>query len=184
MLSREQKIVMSIVLGTFSAVGCVCLYGFTIGGEFACVKYLIYSAFTSFILTTLAFVFIYKKENFKSIFKKEAFYIALVAVFAVQTLLYQPLNLLSAPEDGREYEVEITQWDFYGRGELLVYFIDDDGEEREVIVEGKIVIADEDEVVLWISDGGRMIIRDTLGGFGLKHAKFIRVTYDPSVEEE
>lgn len=183
MLSREQKIVMSIVLGTFAAVACVCLYGFTVGGEYFCVKYLLYCALTAFILTASAFVFIFKKEKFKSILKKEAFYLTFAAVIVIQFLLYQPLNLLSAPQDSREYEVEITQY-IDGKGCFYINFIDSDGAERTLYYFSPWISFDSDDSDLQISEGGRMIIIDTLGGFGLKHAKFIRVSYDPSVEEE
>ena len=183
MLSREQKIVMSIVLGLFAAVACVCLYGFTIGGEYICEKYLLYCAFTSLVLTTSAFVFIFKKENFKSFFKKEAFYLTFAAVIVIQFLLYQPLNLLSAPQESREYEVEITQY-FDGKGYFDINFIDSDGAERVLCYYYEWFSIKPDDNILHISEGGRMIIKDTLGGFGLKHAKFIRITYDPEQEEK
>lgn len=183
MLSREQKIVMSIVLGLFAAVACVCLYGFTVGGEYFCVKYLLYCALTAFILTASAFVFIFKKENIKSIFKKEAFYLTFAAVIVIQFLLYQPLNLLSAPQESREYEVEITQY-FDGRGCFDINFIDSDGAERTLYYSYRWISFESDDNNLLINEGGRMIIKDTLGGFNLKHAKLIRVTYDPEQEEE
>ena len=71
-----------------------------------------------------------------------------------------------------------------GKGYFDINFIDSDGAERVLYYYYEWFSIKPDDNILHISEGGRMIIKDTLGGFGLKHAKFIRVTYDPSVEEE
>ena len=105
------------------------------------------------------------------------------AVIVIQFLLYQPLNLLSAPEEGCEHEVEITQY-YWGGSDTIINYIDSDGLERELIIYVDWVSINSDDNSLHISEGGRMIIKDTLGGFNLKHTKFIRVTYDPEQGEK
>ena len=42
MLTKEQRIVISVILGISAVVVFVCLYGFTIGGEYFSIKYILY----------------------------------------------------------------------------------------------------------------------------------------------
>lgn len=165
MLTKEQKIVISIVLGALAVVIFVCLYGFTIGGEFFSFKYLIYCLVTSFIMTSLAFMFIFKRENFKKLFGKEMYIIVLLIIVALQMMIYQPLNLLSSSDAGQEYEVEVIS-----RFRNIVKFFDKDGIARE-----KYLISDR----VWPQDGGRMIVKETIGGFGCKYFELVEVTYEP-----
>lgn len=176
MFTKEQKTVISIVLGALAIVTFVCLYGFTIGGEFFSFKYLIYCLFTSFIMTSSAFLFIFKKEEMKGWFAKEPYVIVLLIVAALQLLIYQPLNLLSASDNGEEYEVEITDCSNV-RLSSTVCFIDKDGVERSKDISFKYIITDDDE--LYPQIGGRMMVKETTGGFNCKYFEIIKVTYMP-----
>lgn len=172
MFTKEQKTVISIVLGTLTVVAFVCLYGFTIGGEFLSVKYILYCLLTSFVVTSSAFWFIFKRENFKKLFAKKFYVIVLLIVAALQMLIYQPLNIFSASDNGEEYEVEITD---YFRN--TVYFTDKDGTERIKDVTFKYIVLDDDE--LYPQTGGRMIVKETTGGFNCKYFEIVKITYIP-----
>lgn len=174
MLSKEQRIILSIVLGALSIVGFVCLYGFTIGGEYISVKYVLYCLFISFVMTNLAFMFIYKKKVIKSFYKEELFLIVIAVVVVLQMLLYQPLNLLTTNDKGEEYEVVITDCDRY----YQVYFTDKDEITREKNASLKYMLSFNDNE-LSPEKGGRMIVKETTGGFNCKHFTIIKVTYVP-----
>lgn len=176
MLTKEQKTVISIILGVFAVVAFVCLYGFTIGGDFFSVKYILYCLLTSFIMTNLAFVFIFKKEKFKQVFAKKYYVLVLIILVAVQLLIYQPLNLLSSNDKGKEYEVEITDYSST-RLSSTVYFTDKDGIKRSKDISFKFIVLDDDE--LYPQTGGRMIVKETTGGFNCKHFEIVKVTYIP-----
>lgn len=173
MLNKEQKTVISLILGMLTVILFVCLYGFTIGGEFLSFKYILYCLITSFTITIPAFLFIFKRENFKIVLKKEIHFIFLIITFFLQILLYQPLNLLSSSAQAEEYEVNITD---LSRG--TVYFVDKDGKERKKYVEFRFVFDEQ----LTPQPGGRMIVKETTGGFNCKHFEIVSVTYVPRYE--
>ena len=99
--------------------------------------------------------------------------IALLAVFAVGLLLYQPLNILSATGESLEYETDII-WSHRAN---TVYFYDSEGIERHKDVSLRYMVTDDD--VLWPETGGSMIVRETMGGFHLKFFEIVEVTYEP-----
>ncbi len=178
MLTQKQKTVLSIIIGIISTVLSVCLYGFTVGGEYLSFKYLLYCLLTAFVMTSLAFLFIFGKKIPKELFWKELYVVIILVVSALQLLMYQPLNLLTSEDKGREYEVEITE--FYSTGgSTAVYFTDENGIPRKKDITFDFMIMDEHE--LTPATGGRMIVRETLGGFNCKHFKIVRVTYEPEI---
>ena len=181
MLTRENKIMISVVIGTFAVIVFVSLYGFTIGGEYLSVKYIAYCFLTSFFMTSLAFAFIFKKEHFKKFFAKKPYVILCLILVAVQLFLYQPLNLLSSSDSGEEYEVEITYCSNV-KASSTVYFIDKNGVERSKDVSFKYIVGSDDE--LWPNEGGRMIVREITGGFNCKYFEIVKITYDPYVPEQ
>ena len=63
MLDKTQKTVIAIIIGLLAVPICVCLYGFTIGGEWLSFKYIACCLVTSFTLTSFAFLFIFGKET-------------------------------------------------------------------------------------------------------------------------
>lgn len=176
MLTKEQRIIISVILGIFAVVIFVCLYGFTIGGEYFSVKYILYCLLTSLIMTSIAFLFIFKREKFKDLFGKMPFIILCFILIIVQLLMYQPLNLLSSSDNGKEYEVEITDY-FSSRLSSTVYFTDKDGIERSKDITFKYIVLDDDE--LYPQTDGEMIVKERTGGFNCKYFEIIKVTYMP-----
>ena len=75
-------------------------------------------------MTGLAFLFIFGKKVPRKLIWKEIYTVLVLSVAALQILLYQPLNLLTAEDKVTEYEVEIT--DTYHRI-YDVFFTDKDG---------------------------------------------------------
>ena len=173
MLTKEQKTVLSVIFGIIGSVLSVCLYGFTVGGEYLCFKYLLYCVVTAFVMTSLAFLFIFGKEQVKKLLFKELYVIIVLIVAALQLLIYQPLNLLTAVDEGMEYEVEITDTDRYG----ATYFTDREKTPR-IITYNRVILSDDE---LWPEAGGRMIVKETLGGFDCKHFEIVKITYEPPV---
>ena len=176
MLTKEQRIVISVILGIFAVVVFVCLYGFTIGGEYFSIKYILYCLLTSLTMASIAFLFVFKREKFKALFGKEPFIIVCLILIVVQLLMYQPLNLLSSNDDGKEYEVEITDY-FSSKLSSEVYFIDKDGIERSKDITFKYIVLDDGE--LYPQTRGKMIVKERTGGFNCKHFEIIEVTYMP-----
>lgn len=70
MLTKEQRIVISVILGIFAVVVFVCLYGFTIGGEYFSIKHILYCLLTSIIMASIAFLFVLREKNLKLYFGK------------------------------------------------------------------------------------------------------------------
>ena len=173
MLDKKQRAVIVIITGLLAVPICVCLYGFTIGGEWLSFKYIADCLVTSFALTSFTFLFIFGKENFRKMLTAKSFAIALLAVFAVGLLLYQPLNILSATGESLEYETDII-WSHRAN---TVYFYDSEGIERHKDVSLRYIVTDDD--VLWPETGGSMIVRETMGGFHLKFFEIVEVTYEP-----
>ncbi len=173
MLTKEQKTVLSIIIGIIYTIASVCLYGFTIGGEFLCFKYLFYTLLSSLILITLTFLFIFGKETPKKLIWKEAYTVLVLIVAALQLLIYQPLNLLTAKDKGTEYEVEITDTDRYG----ATYFTDREGIPRKT-THNRVILSDYELIP---TEGGRMIIREITGGFNCKYFEIAKITYEPKV---
>ncbi len=174
MLTKEQKALLSVITVIMCTVASVCLYGFTIGGAYLCFKYLLYCVITSFVMTGLAFLFIFGKKVPRKLIWKEIYTVLVLSVAALQILLYQPLNLLTAEDKVTEYEVEIT--DSYHRS-YDVFFTDKDGVAQKAKFYS--IFSTDDE--LWPEAGGKMIIRETLGGFNCKHFEIIKVTYEPEI---
>ncbi|MBQ3137785.1 MAG: hypothetical protein IJB74_09945 [Clostridia bacterium] len=178
MLTKEQKTVLSVIFGITGSVLSVCLYGFAVGGEYLCFKYLLYCVVTAFVMTSLAFLFIFGKKTPKKLFWKELYIVIILVVSALQLLMYQPLNLLTSEDKGKEYEVEITE--FYStRGSTAVYFTDENGIPRKKDITLNFMIMDSGE--LYPQTGGRMIVKETNGGFNCKHFEIVKVTYEPEV---
>ena len=173
MLDKKPRAVIVIITGLLAVPFCVCLYGFIIGGEWLSFKYIAYCLVTSFALTSFAFLFIFGKENFRKMLTAKPFVIALLVVFAVGLLLYQPLNILSATGESLEYETDII-WSHRAN---TVYFYDSEGIERHKDVSLRYMVTDDD--VLWPETGGSMIVRETMGGFHLKFFEIVEVTYEP-----
>lgn len=174
MLTKEQKTLISIIIGIICTVTSVCLYGFTVGGDFISFSYISYCLLTAFMMTSLAFLFIFGKEQVKKLLFKELYVIIVLIVAALQLIIYQPLNLLTAEDKGTEYEVEITDT-FHKTNE--VFFTDREGIPRETIFHRFFTYEDE----FWPEAGGRMIVKETLGGFDCKHFEIVKVTYEPEV---
>lgn len=174
MLTKEQKIVLSVIAGIICTVLSVCLYGFAVGGEYLSFKYTLYCLVTAFLITVLAFLFVCGKEKVKKLLFKKLFIIVTVIVAVLQLLIYQPLNLLTAKDCVKEYEVEIT---YNMPRSSDVYFFDQEGTER--VAHFNRIISYDDE--LWPEAGGRMIVRETAGGFDCKHFEIIKVTYEPDI---
>ena len=177
MLTKEQRIVISVIFGCFAVLGSICLYGFTIGGEHLSFKYITYCLVTSFIIASLLFLFIFRKKGIKNIFANKFFILILLAVIGIQILGYQPLNAFTSADVGVEYEVEITEGLEYRQDN--VYFIDKEGVSRFINTTFDIsyIIMDDDELIP--RTGGRMIVREIVGGFNRKYFEMVKVTYEP-----
>ena len=104
--------------------------------------------------------------------------IIILVVTALQLLMYQPLNLLTAVDEGMEYEVEITDFSSM-KGCTEVYFTDKNGTPRKKDITLNFMIIDSGE--LYPQTGGRMIVKETLGGFNCKHFEIVKVTYEPEI---
>lgn len=173
MLSKEQKTVISVIGAIIFTVLSVCVYGFTIGGEYLSFSYIAYCLLTAFVMTSFAFLFIFGKKIPKKLLFKELYVIIILVVTALQLLMYQPLNLLTAVDEGMEYEVEITDTDRYG----ATYFTDREETPRKITYNR--VILSDDELIP--TEGGIMIIREITGGFNCKHFEIVKVTYEPEI---
>lgn len=178
MLTKEQKTVISIIIGIICTLISVCLYGFTVGGEYLSFKYISYCLLTSFVMVSLAFLFIFRKKISKKLIIKELYVVFIFIIAALQILMYQPLNLLTAKDKGKEYEVEITDFSSI-RGSTSVYFTDENGIPREKDITFDFIIMDGND--LFPQAGGRMIVKETLGGFNCKHFEIVKVTYEPEI---
>lgn len=180
MLNKEQRIVLSVVFGVLAVLGSICIYGFTIGGEPFSVKYILYCLVTSLVMITLVFLFVFRKESFKRMITSEFFLITVLAVAFIQILGYQPLNAFTKNDMGVEYEVEITQGLEY-RG-YNVCFIDKEGISRciDTTFDISYIFIGDDELMPRL--GGRMIVREIVGGFNRKYFEIVKVTYEPEAE--
>ena len=173
MLTKEQKTVLSVITGTVCAVISVCVYGFTVGGDYLSFSYISYCLLTAFIITSLSFLFIFGKKTPKELTWKEIYTGLVLTLAALQLFIYQPLNLLTAVDEGMEYEVEITDTDRYG----ATYFTDREETPRKITYNR--VILSDDELIP--TEGGIMIIREITGGFNCKHFEIVKVTYEPEI---
>lgn len=177
MLNKEKRIVLTALSGLFLLLTSVCFYGFTVGGEPFSLKYILYCFVTSFIMTSLAFFFILKKDGFKKLFLKDGFVIAVIVVAAVQFFSYQPLNKFTSADAGVEYEVEIIRGFEYR--DSIVRFADKEGIIRELYKNLDISYMFLLDGELSPETGGRMIVRETVGGFNHKYFEIVKVTYAP-----
>lgn len=179
MLNREKRIMISVYMGLFFVLISICLYGFTVGGEPFSFKYISYCTVSAFLMTSLAFFFIYGKEGLRLFFKK-IFSLIVLSVAVIQLIGYQPLNAFTSGDVGVEYEVKITEGLEYRQDN--VYFVDKEGVTRCINTTFDIsyIIIDENELIP--RTGGRMIVREKIGGFNRKYFEIVKVTYEPEIK--
>lgn len=181
--SSEAKIFLSVMAIVLYSVFSACFYGFLIGGSQFKVSYITYVIFSSFIVSVLLCFFMFGKTFFQRVFGK-AYRDGQVCIFIAFLLiicncfLYSPFNKLSASDSTViEYETEIIWVESKNRFITeKIYFKDIN--DKEVFM---ICYAPPIQEEPFAQDGGRMIVRENIGGFGVKYYELKVITYQPEV---
>lgn len=162
LMSKTNKIILSVVSGLILIVAFCCLYGFTIGGNNAI--WAICLIAWSLLITASIFFFIFGKDFIKNQTLLEIAVVVLIAVAVLSYFTYGGLNRISADESQTvEYDAEIVS---YVTGKPpLVDFINQQGNEIRIGVYYDFINEEEDEYVT-LGNAEHILIRETPGGFG------------------
>ena len=160
------KVLLSVILGLLSSVTIVFLYGIFVGGDYLTYSYLMYIVVFSLFSSCLISVFLFGKDFWNKKYGKEIFLVILVAYVALNFLLYPSLNKLTASKEFSEYETEITECRFYQKSIIReVFFINSENKTVKTKYYDKMIYLDDE---LMPETNGRMIVRESMGGFNLK----------------
>lgn len=171
------KVLLSVIWGLLSSVTIVFLYGIFVGGDYLTYSYLMYIVVFSLFSSCLISVFLFGKDFWNKKYGKEIFLGILVAYVALNFLLYPSLNKLTASKEFSEYETEITECRFYPKSIIReVFFINSENKTVKTKYYDKMIYLDDE---LMPETNGRMIVRESMGGFNLKIYEIREITYEP-----
>ena len=162
LMSRTNKIILSVIGGLIAIVAFSCLYGFSIGGKNALTA--IFLIVSSLIISALIFAFIFGKDFIKSDKLKNIALGVAIGICVLSYFTYNGLNRISADESKTvEYEAKIT---YYIEGKVdSIDFVNSHGDEVRIDHYDDIIIYGEDEPIT-LSEAEFICIKEIQGGFG------------------
>lgn len=168
-MTKRNKIIIAVVIDLLLTVVIDCLYGFTIGGyigeysyDFSVLKFLIFTVIMCAAASTATMIFIVGKDFFST--AKSGFLITLIAMTLLCTALYGPLNTISQSEVNAEYDAQIIDFYYAGKGELRdTYVLEKENGERiyQQELTQKIEFDDDEDII-----GSVVHVKERMGGFG------------------
>lgn len=162
LMSRTNKIILSVVGGLIAIVAFCCLYGFTIGGDNGI--FIVCMIAWSLLITASIFFFIFGKDFIKKQILIEIAVIVLTVVTLLSYFGYDILNRLSADESKTvEYETKITH-SIDGKA-YFIDFINSQGIDASIEYYGEILSYEKNEHMI-LEEAEFIYVRETPGGFG------------------
>lgn len=162
-MKRALCICIIILIQLLFSILYNCIYGFNVGGN----PNYIYYVLSLLIGIILSFCITFVMSRIKELKRtkiKESVVILTVVFFVLALLLYYPLNDISSEDTYIEYETEIIEIEalqpiIIGQPDFRVSFLDCNG--NNVSVDVNLVVSSYEE-------GNVIIVRETIGGFGVK----------------
>ena len=172
-MTKETKIILSVIADIILIVAINCAYGFIVGGSPKALPYTLFLIASSIVISLLTFIFIFGKD-FASHDKLKSF--AIGFAFAVGVISYFSYGLLNEiatdPQNSIEYETTITYVDYIPKSITDdVYFYDLDGNEICIKYTPAPIQISEDEFIA--EEGAKIVVRETNGAFEYKTYKIL-----------